>query len=225
MTKNNKNNSFLFSKVWFSNRRARWRKIASVHHQQQQQQQQQLQQSHHLSSAPSPLLFTNGPPTATSSVNLSVQSPSSSRLHFNPFCLQAIDVQAPSNGQLSSSASIFHPSNECTSSANSSAILFANQQHQHSQSTPSSYIRYTNGLYLYFHYQNFLFENVFFKFFLDYEQIYRSTAANFSYSPVNSNNIMMSGQVLPPPPPPTSSTTSSSPFYTPNMFDMHNIYL
>ncbi|CAF4894826.1 unnamed protein product, partial [Rotaria magnacalcarata] len=29
--------------VWFSNRRARWRKIASAHHQNQQQQQQQQQ--------------------------------------------------------------------------------------------------------------------------------------------------------------------------------------
>ena len=48
----------------------------------------------------------------------------------------------------------------------------------------------------------------------DYEQIYRSTGA-FPYS---SSNI--SGSVFP------SSTSTSPPvFYTPNMFDAHNVYL
>jgi hypothetical protein len=58
--------------------------------------------------------------------------------------------------------------------------------------------------------------------YLDYEQIYRSTGT-FPYGSTNPNNMMMSGQLLPPPPPP--ATASSSPFYTPNMFDVHNVYL
>ncbi len=49
------------------------------------------------------------------------------------------------------------------------------------------------------------------EFFLDYEQIYRTTAATFPYS---SSNI--SGSVFP---------TSTSPFYTPNLFDVNNVYL
>ncbi|CAF5106161.1 unnamed protein product, partial [Rotaria magnacalcarata] len=36
--------------------------------------------------------------------------------------------------------------------------------------------------------------------------------------------IMMHGQVLPPPPPSTAAPSSSS-FYTPNIFDVHNVYL
>ncbi|CAF4698465.1 unnamed protein product, partial [Rotaria magnacalcarata] len=34
---------------------------------------------------------------------------------------------------------------------------------------------------------------------------------------------MMHGQVLPPPPPSTAAPSSSS-FYTPNIFDVHNVY-
>ncbi|CAF1560533.1 unnamed protein product, partial [Adineta ricciae] len=48
----------------------------------------------------------------------------------------------------------------------------------------------------------------------DYEQIYRSTTT-FPYPPSN-----VSGPVFPP-----STSTSSSTFYTPNMFDVHNVYL
>jgi hypothetical protein len=91
-------------------------------------------------------MFSTGP-TATSSVNISGQSNSSSRLHFTPFCLPTIDTQSSTTGQLSSSSSssIFHPSNECSSTANTAAILFANQQQQ--QQSPSFYARYTNGSY------------------------------------------------------------------------------
>ncbi|CAF0823264.1 unnamed protein product [Rotaria sp. Silwood1] len=182
--------------VWFSNRRARWRKIASAHHQHQQQQ----QQHQHIPTAHSPLMFSTGA-TATSSVNIPGQATSSSRLHFNPFCLQAIETPPSASGQFSSSSSsssVFHPSSECSSSANTATILFGNQQQQ--QPHPSFYARYTN----------------------DYEQIYRSTG-NFPYASTNSNNIMMHGQVLPPPPP--AATPSSSSFYTPNIFDVHNVYL
>ncbi|CAF1608984.1 unnamed protein product, partial [Rotaria magnacalcarata] len=59
--------------------------------------------------------------------------------------------------------------------------------------------------------------------YLDYEQLYRS-AGNFPYSSTNPNHIMMHGQVLPPPPPSTAAPSSSS-FYTPNIFDVHNVYL
>jgi hypothetical protein len=59
---------------------------------------------------------------------------------------------------------------------------------------------------------------------LDYEQIYRSTGT-FPYSSANSNNMMMPTQVLAPPPPPTATSSSSSSFYTPNVFDVHNVYL
>ncbi|CAF1145304.1 unnamed protein product [Adineta ricciae] len=205
--------------VWFSNRRARWRKIASVHHQHQQQQQQQQQQQHqqqqqqlhHIPPATSPLMFPTGP-TATSSVNIPVQATASptavaaSRLHFTPFCLPPIDTSSAAPGQLSSSSSssVFHPSNECSSSngtSNAAALLFSNQQQQQQQHQQQSlYARYTN----------------------DYEQIYRSTGT-FPYSSTNASTMMMSGQVLPPPP--ATATHSSSPFYTPNMFDVHNVYL
>ncbi len=95
-----------------------------------------------MPTAPSPLMFSTGP-AATSSVNIPGQSNSSSRLHFTPFCLPTIDTQSSTTGQLSSStSSIFHPSNECSSSANTTALLFGNQQQQ---SSPSLYARYTNG--------------------------------------------------------------------------------
>ena len=114
-------------------------KIASVHHQQQTQ-------PHHMPPIPSPLMFSTGP-AATSSVNISNQSNSSSRLHFTPFCLPTIDTQSSNTApSLSSSSplSMFHPSNECSSSANTTAILFGNQPPQQ-QPSPSLYARYSNG--------------------------------------------------------------------------------
>ena len=68
-------------------------------------------------------------------------------------------------------------------------------------------------------------------FILDYEQIYRSSTS-FPYASTNTNNMMMSSQVFAPtsagvgaPTQPNGSTSSTSPFYAPNMFDMHNMYL
>ncbi|CAF0932449.1 unnamed protein product [Adineta steineri] len=155
--------------VWFSNRRARWRKIASVHQQQQ------------LPASASPLIFPNGP-TATSSSTMPGTSTSSSRLHFTPFCLPTLETPSASGTE-----SIFQPSNECSSNGNTNnpANLFTNQQ-------SPFYARYTN----------------------DYEQIYRSTAT-FPYPPSN-----VSAPVFPP-----STSNPSSSFYTPNMFDVHNVYL
>ena len=107
------------------------------------QHQQQQQPSHHMPTAPSPLMFSSGSAT-TSGVNIPGQSNSTSRLHFTPFCLPTIDTQSSTNGQLSSSPSaIFHPANECSSSAHTTALLFANQQQQ--SASPSLYTRYTNG--------------------------------------------------------------------------------
>ncbi|CAF1354931.1 unnamed protein product [Rotaria sordida] len=154
--------------VWFSNRRARWRKIAAAHQQQ-------------LPASTNSLVFPNRP-IATSSVPIPEPSISSSYFHFNPYCLSTIEKSS------STMDSRFHPSNECTSSTNinNSTNLFVNQQ-------SSFYTRYNNN---------------------DYEQIYRSTAT----FPYTSSNV--SGSIF-------SSSTSTSPpsFYTPNIFDVHNVYL
>jgi len=106
--------------VWFSNRRARWRKIASVHQQ--------------LPASTSPLIYPNGP----NQTRISGQPPpppptSSARFHFPPFCLPTIET--------STADSIFPSTNECNSSANTnnSANLFSNQP------SSSLYARYTNG--------------------------------------------------------------------------------
>ena len=211
--------------MWFSNRRARWRKIACAHHQQQHQ-------SHHIPNAPSPLMLSTGP-TTISSVNISGQSTPSSRFHFNPFCLSTIGPSTTSpTGQFSSlSSSSFHPSSECSSSGNTTTILFGSQQQQPSQ--PSFYHRYTNGSFIIIISSRKVIKisSMLAFSYLDYDNIYRSSGS-FPYSTTTSNNIMMHGQVLgptplPPPPPPSPRTTtaSSSSFYTPNIFDIHNIYL
>ena len=137
---------FLWSQVWFSNRRARWRKIASVHHQQQQQPPHLSQPPHHLSSvppaaSPNSLLFGSNP-IASSSAPMLGSSGSASHFQINSFCLPSIDGTSSSGNQFSNS-SIFHPSPECSSSANSASMLFNNQQAHH-QGSPL-YARYSNG--------------------------------------------------------------------------------
>jgi len=106
--------------VWFSNRRARWRKIASVHQQ--------------LPASTSPLIYPNGSTQPRSSGPPPPPPPTSStRFPFPPFCLPTIETS-------STTESMFPPTNECNSTANTnnSANLFSNQ--------PSSfYARYTNG--------------------------------------------------------------------------------
>jgi hypothetical protein len=112
--------------VWFSNRRARWRKMANVHQQQQ------------LPADNNSLAFPHGP-LATSSANIS--GPSTSRLHFSPFCLSGLEPP-----QLSTTDSIFNPTNECSSTSSNThnpANLFINQQ-------SSLYSRYTNGWFFFF---------------------------------------------------------------------------
>ncbi|CAF2412591.1 unnamed protein product [Rotaria sp. Silwood2] len=159
--------------VWFSNRRARWRKIASVQQEHRQQQQQ-------LSASTNSLVFHNGP-IATSNVTVTEPSTSSSCFHFTPYCLPTVEKS------LSTTDSMFRPSNECMSSTNTNnpANLFSHQQ-------LPFYARYNN----------------------DYEQMYRSTAT----FPYTSSNV--SGSIF------SSSTSTSSPsFYTPNIFDVHNVYL
>ena len=86
--------------VWFSNRRARWRKISSV--------QQQLPAS------TDPLMYpyvsnTNRPPgTSTIVATAPSSSSSSSRLHFSPFGLPKPDTS------LSNNDSNFQQTNECS---------------------------------------------------------------------------------------------------------------
>ncbi|CAF0892513.1 unnamed protein product [Rotaria sp. Silwood1] len=156
--------------VWFSNRRARWRKITSA----QQQQHQQIPASTNS------LVFPNGS-METSSVTIPEPVTSSSCFYFTPYCLPNIEKSS------STTDSIFRPFNEYTSSTNTnnSTNLFLNQQ-------SPFYARYNN----------------------DYEQIYRPTVT----FPYTSSNV--SGSIFS-----SSTSTASSSFYTPNIFDVHNVYL
>lgn len=152
----------------------------------------------------SPLIFSNAPTATSSNTTIPGPSPSSSRLHFAPFCLPSLETPSSSGTD-----SLFQSTNECSSNGNTTnpANLFTNQQ------TPF-YARYTNGMLICLNLRKQSLYFYLFSFYLDYEQIYRSTTS-FPYPPSN-----VSGPVFPP-----STSTPSSTFYTPNMFDVHNVYL
>jgi hypothetical protein len=86
--------------VWFSNRRARWRKITSV--------QQQLPAS------ADPLIYSYASNTNRTSGSSTTLSSSSSRLHFPPFGLPKFETSS------STSESNFQPSLECNNTQPSS---------------------------------------------------------------------------------------------------------
>jgi hypothetical protein len=87
--------------VWFSNRRARWRKISSV--------QQQLPAN------TDPLIYSYASNTNRTSVpSTTATSSSSSRLHFPSFCLPKIETFS------STSDSNFQPPDECINTQSSS---------------------------------------------------------------------------------------------------------